>query len=134
MRFGTIKKLLTGDFPEAVRSWLPTLVDPLNTFMTTTVDTLRQGITIKDNMRAQVLEVTIPTTPTWPMTAVLTIKDKPLSVTLGSLQPKDGSTPAAVFSLFWYISDTSAGGRQIKYKILGLDTSLIYTATIIIQA
>jgi hypothetical protein len=107
MRFGTIKKLMTGDFPEAVRSWLPTLVDPLNTFMTTTVDTLRQGITIKD---------------------------KPLSVTLGSLQPKDGSTPAAVFSLFWYISDTSAGGRQIKYKILGLDTSLIYTATIIIQA
>jgi hypothetical protein len=129
MKFSTSRKLLIEDFPEEQRAWLNSLLQPLNSFMEKVSDNLSGGLTIADNGRAIVKAVEVVANQTYPSKLnVQALKQKPVSVTIGSLRIKDGTTPSASYSVYWTYDEGT-----LSYTFLGLDSSKAYSITLIIQ-
>jgi hypothetical protein len=58
VKINSIKALSVSDFQADQQKWLPTLLDPLNQFMTQTVQALNNQITVVDNL--QMMFVSVP--------------------------------------------------------------------------
>ena len=53
-----VKSIRREDLPSDVPDWIDSLLEPLNTFMDTTITALRNGINYRDNMRAELRKYT----------------------------------------------------------------------------
>ena len=53
-----VKSIRREDLPADTPDWVDSLLEPLNTFMDTTITALRNGINYKDNMRATLKKFT----------------------------------------------------------------------------
>jgi hypothetical protein len=130
MKFSVSKKILLEDFPVEQRAWLNALLQPLNSFMEKVSDNLSGGLTIADNGRAIVKTVDVVANQTYPIKLnVQSIKGRPVSVVIGGLRVKDGTTPSAAYSVYWTYDEGT-----LSYTFLGLDSSKAYSITLVIQS
>lgn len=121
MRIPAIKKLLMEDFQDQ-QSWISKLLYPLNMFMTTVSNGLSNGLTIQDNMIAQVK--TILVNGATPVTSFSWhYSTKPIGCLPVAASKSDG-TAAANPSIQWVYS---AG--LINIQISGLDPTKSYYIT-----
>lgn len=126
------KRLVPEDYPTQM-SWIEQLLQPLNQFLESTVAALNRGLTLNQNLDAQVLDITVTTTAgsAAPVTLVpVTTKSRPTAVLIGNCRYASGNgTTAAVFPLWEYLP----ASRQIKINtIYGLGASTKYTLTLVI--
>ena len=125
----SVKRLVLEDFPNDVRGWLGSkLLQPLNGFIDQTVTALTSNLTIADNFKAKKYEVSVTNNQVYPIKLSYTLNERPSEVRIASVVPSDGSTPTAVFSVFWRYVD---GGLQITF--IGLETAKKYNVNIITQ-
>ncbi len=84
-----INRLVTEDFPDQ-KKWVGRLLQPLNQFMESVYAGLNKGLTLRDNLAADVLTVDVdgafPVKLAWRLTA------KPIAVLVGDVQRSDGGT------------------------------------------
>lgn len=125
MKLSTIKKIVLEDFPQDLRSWLPKLATPLNSFLDQVYKVLAKGITIADNLKAEKTTLTIfageeTKSIRWGL------NERPTLVLLGSITYSDGNIPVTQISINWvYLNG------QIAVTFYGLDGVSKYKATIV---
>ena len=73
-----MKRILSQDFPEDVRSWIHNLIIPINQFMTNTTTLLNKGLTFQDHMNAEIKTIRLSSTDQ-PILAHR-LKSKPIGV------------------------------------------------------
>lgn len=124
-----IKRFLTEDFPEQA-SWIGTLLYPLNQFLNTVYSNLNNGITLAQNMFAQIATLPIKgSSPTTSFTWKFQTAGSPIGVSVinVSLSSGTGSALGAVTCQWSY----SAGIISIS-NITGLDSANSYNITFIV--
>lgn len=122
MRLPPIKKFLMEDFQDQT-TWIGKLFSPLNEYLTVVANGLSNGLTIQENMLAQIKTVLVngasPSTSfTWKFSA------RPIGCVAIGATLADG-TPALNPQITWTYS---AGIVQIT-SIAGLDTTKSYNIT-----
>jgi hypothetical protein len=99
-----IRRLLVEDFLEQ-KEWISKLFIPLNTFMDGTFTALNRGITLRQNMAADIKVVTLNRVPTATDYASVawTIPQKPISLHVGRIVRTDNTaiTLAAAIQVQW---------------------------------
>ena len=126
-KISATKKLVIEDYPTEVKKWIPRMIDPLNRFLEQVYGALVRGLTFRDNLKAQVIEVEIGEGVT--ETAVrYSLNERPTALVLGKLRTQNDESPTAAFSMSWQIYDD-----QIRITWLGLDANTKYRATLIAQ-
>lgn len=123
------KRFLTEDFPSQ-KSWIGALLQSLNQFMESVVGSLDRGLTVADNMDAQMAQVTVTSTGsgviTEPASFKVTTRSRPTQLLVGKVEVVSGSAvTAAVFPTWEFVPAsntlkiTSIAGlaNSSKYKI-----------------
>lgn len=123
-----IKRFLTEDFPTQA-SWIGNLLYPLNLFFNTVYSNLNNGLTLSQNMLAQVKTISIsgssPTTSfPWKFSSA------PIGVTLVNIVQTDG-TPAVITNATTCAWSYAAGVVTIN-NVTGLNSAHQYSATFIV--
>jgi hypothetical protein len=100
-----VRRLLIEDFLDQ-KDWIGNLFTPLNVFMDGVITSLSKGITLKDNMAADIIVSLTDRVPTLTTPIILPWNSKlgaPQSVTIGNIQPANGSnfTLASVVGMQW---------------------------------
>jgi len=122
-----IKRFLTEDYPTEA-SWIGTLLYPLNLLLTTIYSNLNNGLTISQNMQAQVVSSisvsgqSASTSFAWNYSKL----GAPIGVQL--VQCLQGSTPIPIPQITW---SYSAGTISIS-NISGLQAGSSYLCTFIV--
>lgn len=108
-----IRRLLVEDFMEQ-KEWISKLFIPLNNFMDGTFGALNRGITLRQNMAADIKVVTVNRVPTAAdyIGVPWTIPQKPISVHVGRIVRTDNTAVvlAAAIQIQWEY-DTNKGLR-----------------------
>lgn len=126
MKIQPIKRFILEEFPKEVRSWLDKMFQPLNTFMEQTVALSNNGITVQENLKAQVFEIVVygqdpPQSRAWKM------NQRPVGVwevDIAEVANATGTIPA--HSLLWTYK-----GDSIEFKLNGLTSGVKYRLTFI---
>lgn len=128
MKLSSVARLIIEDFPQEVRSWLPKLIQPLNDHLGQVSGILNRGITLRDNEKAQVYDVSIPKSASYPLKLAYSLNERPTAVLIGYLAEDNAnqSVPAAAYSVHWIYS----GGR-LDITFIGLDSTKKFKATLI---
>ena len=127
-----IRRLLTEDFNEQ-KSWIAKLFSPLNVFMDGVLAALSRGITIRQNMAADIKTFEIDKAPTvadyWPVSWSLPVP--PLCVHVASVTRKDGAdfTLAAAVGVQWKY-DSIKGFRITNIVGVTPSTANVYVLTL----
>jgi hypothetical protein len=99
-----VKKLLVEDFLEQ-KDWISKLFQPLNLFMDGVLSILNRGLTIKENLQADIKTVTLDRVPTEenPMNVQWGLKYAPVSVHIGNIAKERFSSfnLAAAVNIQW---------------------------------
>jgi hypothetical protein len=124
----TIKRFLADDFPGQAE-WIGNLLFPLNLLLNTLYSNLNNGLTIQNNMQAQVKTLAIsgalPTTSfPWKYASA------PIGVTLINIVQTDG-TPATI-TLATTVAFSYAAGVVTISNVTGLNATHTYNATFIV--
>ena len=127
-KFSTIRRLVVEDYPKEVRPWLNKMIYILNPFLEQTYSALVNGLTYRDNAKAQVIPLTIFTGETDKLLK-WDLNEKPTSVILGQITKKDGTHPTNQITMTWLYTQTN----QLDIKFNGLDAAVEYRVTIIGQ-
>ena len=87
-----IRRFLVEDFVSQ-KDWIAKLFTPLNNFMDGTVNTFNRGITLRDNLAADIKIVTLDSVPSAaiPFPVAWTLKSGPISVHVGNVINADYS-------------------------------------------
>lgn len=125
MRLSTVKKIIIEDFPSEQRKWLPKLTLPLNTFLDQAYKALIKGITIRDNLKAEITSLTLLAGETsrkikWGL------NEKPSVCILGNIVYDNGEVPTTQITMYWVYAN-----GQIEVTFLGLDANSKYKITIL---
>lgn len=127
MKFATTKTIVLEEFPSEVRGWLTKLVRPLNQFLEQVYKTLVNGITLRDNLKGQVDEISIGEQQVYPIKLAWKQNEKPTAVLLGKLAEN-----ASAFSLLPAHSfQWNYNQGQLEIYFIGLDANTAYKATIV---
>ena len=114
-------RILSQDFPGDVRTWINSLLIPLNQFMTGVSAILNKGITFRDHMNAEIKTVQVSSTEL--PTILHRHKNKPVGVlVIGSKEPLNSPV-----SVDWESVD---GGIRLR-RVFGLDQPHTLTFLII---
>lgn len=124
-KINSTKKLVIEDYPAEVRPWLRKLVDPLNRFLEQAYYALVQGLTTKDNLKAQTNSIKITTNQTYPIKFAWALNERPTAVWAANVVESTGAV-VDPFSVSWIYDNGT-----VKLTLNGLDSSKEYTATII---
>jgi 16S rRNA U516 pseudouridylate synthase RsuA-like enzyme len=125
-KINSTKKLVLEDYPVEVRPWLRKLVDPLNRFLEQTYFALVQGLTTKDNLKAQANTVTVASGQVYPIKVAWNLNERPTAVFVASVSD---STGAAVqpYAMEWLFNNgqvevtlTGLAANEHKLTLLGL--------------
>jgi hypothetical protein len=119
------KKIILEDFEPEQRKWLPKLISPLNQFMESVYSALQKGLTISENLRAEVYKRTLPAGSSTQSLA-WNLNQQPTAVLLGQITDTAGNIPVSQVGIMWTFRDNSI---TITYD--GLDSNTSYRTTII---
>lgn len=101
-----IKRFLADDYPGDVQKWINTLLYPLNLLLNTLYANLNNGLTIAQNLTAQINTLSITgSSPTTTFNWKFSGSGAPSLVQIGNIQLTNGSIPsltAAVMVLWNY--------------------------------
>lgn len=121
MRLPALKKLLQEDFKEQ-GSWIGSLLNPINTFLTTVSNGLSNGLTVRENMLAQIKTVLVSGAN--PSTSfAYPYATKPIGCLVLNITESNG-TPAFTPPIKWVYS---AG--QSLITVNGLEITKTYNIT-----
>jgi hypothetical protein len=116
-----VRRLLIEDFLDQ-KDWIGNLFSPLNVFMDGVTTALSKGVSLRDNMAADIIVSLTDRVPTLAEPILLPWNSKlgaPLSVTIGNIQKAAGDnfTLASVVGIQW--NYTASKGIMIT-NIIGL--------------
>lgn len=126
MKINGIKKIVVEDYELDDRNLVQRLALTLNGFLDQVTTALNGNITTKDNQKSKIYRVDLPAGTSSKLVA-WDLNEKPTSAEIAQLTLRDGTSPAAVFSLSWRY-DPSKG---IYLTFIGLDGSTHHSATVI---
>lgn len=133
MRIPAIKRLTTEDFKDQT-SWIGKLLQPLNEFMATVVQSLNKGLTFSDNFNAQIkeLEFTLQASGTYPLKFLVTTSSKPTGLWVLRAEHVAGTPSTFTTAVWadWYYQD----GQVYIKNLSGLTTGQKYRISVIIIA
>lgn len=133
-RLPQIRRLLVEDFLEQ-KDWISKLFTPLNTFMDGVNSSLSRGISLRDNMAADVKVITLDSVPTAekPARVQWSLPVNPIAVHVGNVQnPKyTNFTLAAAVQVQW-IYDATGGLRLTNVIGITPTTASQYILTLVI--
>lgn len=125
-----IVRLVLETFPKEEQKWLGLLLQPLNQFIEATYAALNRGLTLKENLAADIRELNADSTG--PFKLAWNLNQRPVAVHIGNLRRTDGSTftLGAAVSIRW--SFTQTGELQID-QIIGITPTATakYTFTLV---
>jgi hypothetical protein len=124
-KINSTKKIVIEDFPADVRPWLRKLIDPLNRFLEQAYYALVQGLTVNDNLKGQVVTLSVATNQAYPMKFAWNRNERPSAVWAANIVESTGGV-VAPFSVSWIYDNGT-----VKITLNGLDSAKEYTATII---
>lgn len=125
-KISSTKKLVLEDYPKEVRPWLGKMVDVLNRFLEQVYFALVQGLTVRDNLKAQANALTIASTQSYPVKIAWNLNERPTAVFVASIAD---STGAAVqpYAMEWIYNNgqvevtfTGLAAHEHKITTLGL--------------
>lgn len=126
----TIKRFLAEDFPTE-SSWITTLLYPLNLLLNTIYSNLNNGITVGQNMLAQVKTLSISgATPTTTFNWNFPNVSAPIGVSL--VQCLQTDAPTAVITAATSVAWSYSGGVISIDNVAGLNSSHTYSCTFIV--
>ncbi len=126
----TGKRFQVEDFDNEQKSWIGKLLGPLNSYTEQVVQAVNQGLTLSDNLKAQVSDVNVIVSQAYPIVQSYTLNEKPVSVHIAQVRALDGSIPTAPFSVHWVLG---AQQNTLQLYLLGLDPTKAYSVRIIAQ-
>lgn len=124
-KINSTKKLIIEDYPADVRPWLKKMIDPLNRFLEQVYYALVKGLTVSDNLKAQINTVSVAVGQTYPIKFAWTLNERPSAVWVANCSEDSGGTVAA-YSIAWVYNN-----GQIEVTLTGLDNAKAYTFKII---
>ena len=125
-KLNTIRRLVVEDYPKEVRPWLTKMIYILNPFLEQVYTALVNGLTLRDNSKAQVFSLTISAGETDKLLK-WDVNEKPTSVTIGQIVKTDGTHPTNQITMTWLFTQEN----QLSIKFNGLNSSNEYSATIV---
>lgn len=128
-RVPPFKRIGQEDFP-GQRSWITSLLGPLNNFFSIMYENLNQGLTFNDNFRAFIKDVRVDASPTYPITFQNTMRVSPQGVIILKLEENvsNPSTVTSAVTLDWSFSE---GSIKIN-NITGLDAAKTYSLRVLV--
>lgn len=118
------KRFVAEDFPSQ-KSWIGNFFQGLNQFLETTIAALDAGLTLTDNLDAQVAQATVSTDSSGVITDNIvfkvTTRSRPTQLLIGKIELLSGTPPVvAIFPLWEYVP----ASNSIKISsVLGLPAS-----------
>jgi hypothetical protein len=126
MKISSNKRFVTEEFPEAIRSWIGKLISPLNSFIEQVYQTLSKNMTLADNLKAQLYQVSITANQTYPVKQAYNLNERPTVVAIGQIHENPTETsPLPVHCMTWVYSNGT-----LELTFIGLDAAKAYKATI----
>ena len=126
-KINATKKLILEEFPSEVRGWLTKLVDPLNRFLEQAYFALVNGLTLTDNLKAQVNDLTIFENQSYPVKYSWRLNERPTMILVGQITVSNGtSVPAYSFSWIYNNGTVEAtfngltSSNEYKVKLVGI--------------
>jgi len=113
-KINSTKRIILEEFPSEVRSWLKKLVEPLNKFLEQVYYALVNGITIKDNLKAQVNNITIEAAQTYPVKYSWSLNERPTAVMPANIVDTTGAA-VSPYSFSWVYNN-----GQVELTLSGL--------------
>jgi len=126
-------KLLVEDVPEDQRDWMKKLIAPLNQFISSTVAAMTRDLTLTENIRCQIKELTFTNnSASFPLLFTSTIKSRPVAVL--KLNVVDISTAPTALTAAIDIPDWEFTQKQeIQINtIAGLSANQKYRLTVLV--
>lgn len=129
MKISSIKKIVLEEFPSEVRGWLVRLISPLNQFLEQTYQILTNGITLRDNMKQQTIDLDVAAGQVYPIKVAYRLNERPTSVTIGHIVENNAAPGVIpVHSMQWtYVNGT------LEVSFSGLSALKAYKTTLIAQ-
>jgi hypothetical protein len=128
-----IRRLLVEDFLSQ-KEWISKLFQPLNNFMEGVASVFNKSITIKDNMLADIVTVTLSSVPTAtnPYPLKWSLNQRPQSVHVGNVVRLDniGFTLSAAVAVQWTY-DANNGFRLTNVVGITPSSTVKYTLTLV---
>jgi len=126
-KISSSKKLILEDLPAEQRSWMKKVIEPLNRFLEQTYFALVNGLTIRDNLKAQISDSTVEINQVYPVKIAWTLNERPSAVLVALIQDDLGSAIPA-YSMTWTIDsgvlkltfNGLTATNKYNLKILGL--------------
>jgi hypothetical protein len=125
-KISSTKKLVLEDYPTEVRPWLQKLVDPLNRFLEQAYFALVQGLTTKDNLKAQSNSVTVASGQAYPVKISWALNERPTAVFVASIADTTGAA-VQPYAMEWVFNNgqveitlTGLAANEHKITTLGL--------------
>ena len=125
MRLSVSKRIVLEDLPAEVRSWFGTVTSTLNPFLEGTYKILTGGVTLRDNLKAQLYEQTLQPGQS-SVRLSYTLNEKPSEVRIASIRSPNGVT--SPFSLVWKLVNGT-----LEIELLGLDPAKKHYITLVAQ-
>lgn len=127
-KISTFKRFVLEELPSEVRAAFTKLIGPLNSFQEQVYFALTNGLTVRDNLKSQVISISIDVSQTYPITAKYTLNEKPVAVLLASIVETGTGSPGVVpaHSHQWLLVN---GTLELTFS--GLDAAKRYSATLI---
>lgn len=114
-----VQRLVTEDFSDQ-KKWIGKLLSPINQFMESIYQSLNRGLTLKDNLAADVLETQLE--GVFPAKIAWTLKSKPVAVLVGQVELVSGATVSLSSAVGIRWSYNGQGVLQID-QVLGITPS-----------
>lgn len=124
-KISSTKKIILEDLPAEVRPWMKKVVDILNRFLEQVYYALVQGLTIRDNLKGQVNDVTVSANQTYPLEFAWKLNERPTAVWVANISDTTGALVPA-FSTSWVYDN-----GQVKVTLNGLTAANKYTLKLI---
>jgi hypothetical protein len=113
----TVRRLVVEDFQQE-KKWIGKLFDPVNNFMESVLSAFNRNLTLKENLAADIVSVTLSSVPTatTPAPVAWALRRAPVAIFVGQVARADG----AAFTL------SAAVGVQWEFGTKGLQiTNLV---------
>lgn len=124
-KISSTKKIIIEEFPNDVRGWLKKLIEPLNRFLEQAYYALVNGLTIRDNLKAQVKSVTVLASQTYPLKTAWGLNERPTAVLVAQITESTGGA-VPVYSLSWLYDNGT-----IELTFVGLNSAKRYNVLIL---
>lgn len=129
MKLPVLQTFRVEDYPEQ-KGWIEKLTSPLNSFLSTMVLCMRNGLTFSENFNATVKTLEV-IGGTYPVIASHTIKSQPIGVLI--LQAFEKNDPTATIGTGINLEWMNDSATSVKIKnFTGLTTGTRYTIRILI--